>query len=249
MARRAAIIKEQRQKSSNVLLLDAGNTLLGQPLADRTRGRVVVEAMNKLGYNAMALGDREFDQSTKTVYDRSQEAKFPFLSANIVDPDTNRLVGKPYTIVTIGGRKIGLVGLTSLMTSFPQSHQSKLVEQDYLTAARETVEKLKKETSAIIVLSNLGLDREQQLARQVSGISLIVGGGPGGNTPEPVVVGPNGTAIVRAGPRGEEMGIWNLSIDAAGKVGDLRGEILVLYQDKYPEDPEMLQLLASFKSQ
>ncbi|MGQ9676903.1 MAG: bifunctional metallophosphatase/5'-nucleotidase [Chloroflexota bacterium] len=257
MARRATAIKQEREKASaerggapaNVLLLDAGNTLFGQPLADKTRGRVVVEAMNKLGYDAMALGDHDLNRGVSVVEERAKDAKFPFLSANAVTAEGQRPVGKPYTVVTVDGRRIAIIGLSELMTAFPGGQQSELVKQDYLTAARDTIEEARKETTAVIVLSNLGQAQERELANKVPGIAVIVGGGSGPRLPQPEIVGDSGTVIVRTVGNGEELGICKLTLDKDGRAKNVEAKLVTLHQDVFTEDGEMRKLLDSFQSQ
>lgn len=257
MARRATAINQEREKASadtdgssaNVLLLDAGNTLFGQSLADKTRGRVVVEAMNRLGYDAMALGERDLNRGLSLVEERAKDAKFPFLSANVVTSEGNKPIAKPYTIVTVDGRKIAIVGLSELMTAFAGGQQSELVKQDYLTSARDTIEKARKESTAVIVLSNLGQAQERELANKVPGIAVIVGGGTGPRLPEPEIVGDSGTVIVRTIGNGEELGVCKLTLDTDGRAKDVEASLVTLRQDAFAEDEEMLKLLDSFKSQ
>lgn len=247
MARRATAIKQQRDKAANVLLLDAGNTLFGQPLADKTRGSVIVQAMNKLGYQALALGDRDLNRGVDIVNERSKEAQFPFLSANVSSRDGNKPVAKPYTVVTVDGRKIAIIGLTDLTTTLSVGQQPTLVEQDYLTAARAAIESAKKEATAIIVLSNLGQAQENKLAAEVPGIAVIVGG-MGPRLPEPEINDQTGTVIVRTVGNGEELGVCELTIDAAGRAKDVQAQLITLYQDQFAEDADMLKLLDSFQS-
>ncbi len=248
MARRATAIKEQREKATNILLLDAGNALFGQPLADKTRGRVIVEAMNKLGYQALALGDRDLNRGLDIVAERSKEASFPFLSANVTTRDGNKPIAKPYTVVTVDGRKIAIVGLTALTTAVSGSQQATLVEQDYLTAARATIEAARKEATAIIVLSNLGQAQENKLAAEVPGIAVIVGGGMGPRLPEPDTNDQTGTVILRTVGNGEELGVCELTIDAAGRAKDVHGQLITLQVDQFAEDPDMVKLLDGFQS-
>ncbi len=107
MARRATILKQERAKNPNLLLLDAGDTLLGQDLATETQGKIVIEAMNLMGYAAMTLGEADVEAGAPVLRQRATEARFPFLGANL----GGDLPVKPYTLVKIGGREIGILGL------------------------------------------------------------------------------------------------------------------------------------------
>ena len=68
------------------LILDAGDLFTGTPIADVSRGRAVIDVMNAIGYDAVAVGNHEFDYGIDTLRDRIREADFPFLSANIDTP-------------------------------------------------------------------------------------------------------------------------------------------------------------------
>ena len=84
MARRATKIKQVRGSVQNVLLLDAGNALYAaQGVNKTTQGKYMVEAMNRLGYDAMLLGDQDFAWGVDVLKQRIAEARFPVLSANV----------------------------------------------------------------------------------------------------------------------------------------------------------------------
>jgi 2',3'-cyclic-nucleotide 2'-phosphodiesterase (5'-nucleotidase family) len=250
MARRAVVIKQQRQEHANLLVLDAGNTIFGQTLSDESSGRAMIEAMNLLGYNAMGLGDADILKGPQILADRAREAKFPFLSANLIDASSKQLVGKPYTIVTVSGRKIGIIGLTGISDAMPQTIKSKFVVNDYLKSAKETLEQVRKETNAVIVLSTLGFDRELKLAKEVPGISLMVGGGGVSQHPtETKVVEETGTVILGNTLYGEGVGTWTMTIDPQGKATNLTGKMITLLKDEHPEDPDLLALIERYQKE
>lgn len=119
-----------------VMLLDAGDMFQGTLESNLTEGAPVIDAYNALGYNAVAIGNHDFDygpegdQATPINPDedprgalkaRAAQARFPFLAANILDTGTNAPVNdwpnvKPSTILDIGGIKVGVVGLTTTET-------------------------------------------------------------------------------------------------------------------------------------
>jgi len=77
-------------------LLDAGRTLMGPvPVTIETKGGVIIEAMNMLGYDAMTVGEHDLQLGLEVVREREEEAEFPFLSANLVLADTNELLFAP----------------------------------------------------------------------------------------------------------------------------------------------------------
>ena len=118
-----------------VVLLDAGDLFQGTLESNLNEGAVVISAYNAMGYDAAAIGNHEFDfgpagpaTSPQSQNDdargalkaRAAEARFPFLAANIIDKNTSRPVSwgsvKPSTILTVGGVKVGVVGLTTIET-------------------------------------------------------------------------------------------------------------------------------------
>src|SRR5882762_1499422 len=98
--------------------LDAGDEMQGTALSNATYGRGTIDAMNALGIDAAAIGNHEFDWSVDTLRSRMRDAKYPFLSANITNaagtarPDW----ATPWTLVTKGGAKIAVIGLTTTET-------------------------------------------------------------------------------------------------------------------------------------
>jgi 2',3'-cyclic-nucleotide 2'-phosphodiesterase (5'-nucleotidase family) len=131
-----ANLRSARAKDGGaVVLLDAGDMFQGTLESNLTEGAPVIAAYNALGYNAVAIGNHDFDygpegeQTTPINPDedprgalkaRAAEAKFPFLAANVLDTGTDRPVDwpnvKPSTMLELGGIKIGVVGLTTSET-------------------------------------------------------------------------------------------------------------------------------------
>ena len=106
------MVKQERQASSHLLLLDAGDSLFGDRLlGQQTQGKGVVEAMNLLGYDAMALGGGDMRLGLDTLRQRMAEAEFPFISANVVLSGTETLFTEPYTIKEMGDHKVAIIGL------------------------------------------------------------------------------------------------------------------------------------------
>ena len=111
-ARRMGLIAEERKADRNLLLVDAGDFSQGTPYFNFYRGRVEIEAMNYMRYDAGTLGNHEFDNGLDTLAEVLKLAKFPIVCANY-DFTGTPLEGivKPYTIVKKGGLKIGIFGL------------------------------------------------------------------------------------------------------------------------------------------
>lgn len=107
------IKKEVEQKGGSVVLLNAGDVNTGVPESDLQNAKPDIEGMNMIGYEAMALGNHEFDYPMQVLDMQEKWAEFPFLSANVYNLKTNQLLVKPYTILNKQGLKIAVVGLTT----------------------------------------------------------------------------------------------------------------------------------------
>ncbi len=111
-ARRMGLINEERKADKNLLLLDAGDFCQGTPYFNFYHGRVELDAMNRMGYDAATLGNHEFDNGLDTLAAVLKTAQFPIVCANYVFSGTAMDgVVKPYTVIRRGGLKIGIFGL------------------------------------------------------------------------------------------------------------------------------------------
>ena len=111
-ARRMGLIRQERAKDKNLLLVDAGDFCQGTPYFNFYHGRVELAAMNRMGYEAGTLGNHEFDNGLDTLAEVLKTAKFPIVCANYDFTGTPlEKIIKPYTIVRKGGLKIGIFGL------------------------------------------------------------------------------------------------------------------------------------------
>lgn len=145
----------------------------------------MVEVMNAMGYAAAAVGNHEFDFGLAALQARAAQANFPLLSANIRDVSSGAIPAglgiQPYTLVTVNGVQVGLIGLTT--TSTPRTTNPSNVAGfefiDYETALRETVPEVRAAGAQLILVpAHICQAEAERLARQVSDLGLaMVGGG------------------------------------------------------------------------
>ena len=111
-ARRMGLIRQEREKDPNLLLVDAGDFSQGTPYFNLYRGRVEIDAMNYIGYDAATLGNHEFDNGLDSLAMVLKLAQFPVVCANY-DFTGTPLEGlvQPFTIVKKGNLKVGIFGL------------------------------------------------------------------------------------------------------------------------------------------
>lgn len=219
----AAMAKAERAKNpTGTLLLSAGDMFQGTCESNLFHGAPVMEMMNELKFDAMAVGNHEFDWGRTVFNSMRRSAGFPFLAANIVTDKGILLPGiRSYRIVQRNKAKVALIGVTSQETKYTTKPDN---VKDLLFLNPETVlPRLIKEVraqgaSVVIVLSHLGYDVDERLASAITGIDVIVGGHSHSTISKPLKGG-NDTIIVQAGYNGLYLGILELLIDAhTGKV-------------------------------
>jgi 5'-nucleotidase / UDP-sugar diphosphatase len=216
LARLAAEIEKVRAeiKPENALLLDAGDTIGDTMIAAETEGRAIIETMNLMRYDAMTPGNHEPDFTAEKLRDRIREAKFPVLAANIVDKTDGKLFTKPYLIKTVGGVRVGILGLAYPNTPMTTAKKNveKLNFRDAVETALEYVPRLRSEGAEIIIaLTHLGLSADRNLAEKIEGIDVIVGGHSHNRMTEALRV--RDTLIVQAGAHGSDLGRLDLTVE------------------------------------
>jgi 2',3'-cyclic-nucleotide 2'-phosphodiesterase (5'-nucleotidase family) len=245
--------RERTRNPGGTLLLSAGDMFQGTPVSDLFRGRPVLEVMNRLGFDAMALGNHEFDWGRQVLAGIIKGARFPVLSANIVDRRGRYLPGvKPYVTVERKGIKIALIGLTTPETPYATKGENVrgLSFLDPLRVLPRLLREVRRQGARVtLVLSHLGLDRDRELAAGVAGIDVIVGGHSHTKVADPIVVGR--TRIVQAGAHGLYLGVLELSIDertgrVVGATGT--GELRLVSAGPADEfDPEIARIAATYR--
>ena len=111
-AKLASYVKRLKADNPNTLLLDAGDTLHGQTIANLERGDSIVRMMNAAGFDAMATGNHDYNYGSERLVELAGKADFPMLAANVYKADGTRLLD-PYVIEEIGGFDIAIFGLAT----------------------------------------------------------------------------------------------------------------------------------------
>lgn len=212
MARIATLIGMNRMTQPNVMVLHAGDIFVGDFMFQAYLGIAELEIMKGLGYDAMAVGNHEFDLYPSTFKYVLNEAGFPgegfpVLCANLDisgDPEMAYFV-KPYTIKEYGDIKVGIFGLLTDLTN-QIANPSPVVVLPPLSVAQDWVDSLRfgHECDLVILLSHLGIDGEQLVGSYVSGIDVIVGGHSHTALESPIQIG--NTLLLQAGEFGKYVG-------------------------------------------
>jgi 5'-nucleotidase/UDP-sugar diphosphatase len=183
IARAATLIKQTKLANPNTLLLHGGDAFIGDLVFNTTFGVAELEMMQILGYDAMVLGNHEFDLTSTgllgvlSVADPSGSLSLLCANLNLANPDVAPLQNFVGALMTkeVGTVKVGIFGMTTPQTNFYS--QSSIVLENIDSVALLAVDSLKKLNCKIIIcLSHLGIYNDRQIARDVTGIDLIIGG-------------------------------------------------------------------------
>jgi 5'-nucleotidase len=254
VARRAALVNQVRKElgPDKMLLLDAGDVFAGTPYFTLFKGQADLRFMNSMAYDAMGVGGHEFDLGPAGLAPFIEGAKFPLISANLDAHNEPALKGKisPWTVITRDGVKYGLFGLTSLDTQNNSRPGPNVTFTNPLQAARSAVSALQaKDVRCIIALSQLGWDLDLELARQVGGIDVIVGG-HSHTVPEkyPTVITTDAppTLVVQAGAYNQYLGRLDVRFDREGVIQVHTG-VLMRIDSKVEPDAAAQVRLAEYK--
>ena len=188
MAAVAALKQEYEAKGKDVLLVDAGDAIQDHNLVNLSQGVTAIAFMNAAGYDAMTLGNHEFDYGQDVTLERAAEADFPFLSCNILVDATGKPFVRPYTIVKKGGVTVGIIGITTPETAGATNPKhvyglTFLDGQDLYDAVQSNVDYLRGAGCDLIVaLGHVGSEpiseghRSDDILRRVRGIDLFIDG-------------------------------------------------------------------------
>ncbi|MBJ7556038.1 bifunctional UDP-sugar hydrolase/5'-nucleotidase UshA [Marinomonas spartinae] len=253
------------------MLLSGGDINTGVPESDLQDAEPDFLGMRMLHYDAMALGNHEFDNPRAVLEQQQKWAGFPFLSANIIDKKTGKPLFQAYKIFKEGDLKIAVVGFTTDDTA-------KLGNPEYLKGleikspievAKALIPKLRKQADLIIAITHMGHYKngshggnapgDVSLARAVPGIDVIIGGHSQTPLFKPDVQ--NGTLILQAHEWGKYVGRLDLTYED-GKITHSSYKLIPvnlkkntsdqhskdrLIEDDIPQDPDMINLLTPYQ--
>lgn len=224
---KAARLKALKDKTPNSLLLDAGDAIWAGNVIVRPGGEHALRLMNAAGYDAMAMGNREFHFLQSGFRAKVGRAEFPVLCANARSTKPGVIVPVvPSIIKEIDGVRVGILGLTVPMITEKMLVRavSPYVFDDPVHTASEIVPTLRAETDLVIGLTHIGLKEDRRLAAEVPGIDLIVGGHTHVVLKSPEMIG--NAAISQAGSHGRFVGCVEIHLD--GNAPRVVGSIMEL---------------------
>lgn len=187
IARMAHVIKRERQKAGRSLWLDSGDLFQGAPIFNLFHGEPEVRAMTMAGLDAMALGNHEFDAGPVNILDQFVWwADFPLLAANYIwekegvpFAEQFQALVQPFVVFNVDGLKIGVIGmgnLSSLNSLEDGGNELGILTLDTMQTIQDYVNVLRDDVDLVVLLDHLGLTEDEQIARNICGLDLILGG-------------------------------------------------------------------------
>ena len=252
-ARLKTAIDAVREREDNVLLFDAGDQFPTPEYPVDFVPKLAADLMNTMGYDAMVLGNHEFDEGPHVLADFAGFLDFPILAANadlsghpLLDRTTFRSI-----VIEVGGEQLGVIGLT-----MPQNHrwyryEPRITNINPKDAVQAEVDKLTGEgVNKVILLSHYGYGGDLSMAAATTGVDVIVGGHSHtllSNT-DLRAVGPypkiyNDVAVVQAYAFGAFLGELKVTFNDDGNVIEAVGDPILL-DSSVDEDKAILSLLA-----
>ncbi len=243
LTRRAMQIKKLRSSHPNLLLLDSGSSFAGGLLDEYTQNTQLdmertlfnLKAMEKMGYDALTIGDNEFNFGKDFLFDTIGKTGLSFLSCNAKTQEAQGI--KPSIIKDVSGTRIGIIGVTNL-TAHQKSGTLRFSEPKQ--AVKDAVEELKKTgVDIIVLLSQLEENVDLSLIKEVKGIDILIG------SHHPIKDSPfvkfENTLLLRTLWQGRSLGTATLTVEdnrlTQYKVDEVR------LSDEIEDDPDILEIL------
>ena len=253
-ARLLTAIRAARERAGNAVLFDGGDQFQGTLFYTHYKGHLTAEMMNRLGYDAMTVGNHEFDDGPDVLRGFIDAVDFPVLMSNADINAEPLLADRLHKSVVMerAGEKLGLIGLTPEDTDELASAGPNIRFSDPVTAVQAEVDRLSASgVNKIIVLSHSGYGVDLRVAKKVAGVDVIIGGhsntylhssDPAAAGPYPTMVG--NTAVVQAYAYGKFLGELEVVFDDDGQLTRASGAP-ILMDANVAEEPEIVARIAS----
>lgn len=258
-ARLVTAVAERRKalEGENVLLLNGGDNFQGSLFYSTYKGKAEAEFLNLMKFDAMTVGNHEFDDGEDALVPFLEEIQFPVLSANVL-ASAKSGVGdkiKPSIVLEVGGEKIGIIGAVTNDTPEIASPGPNILISNDLNAIKAEVDKLKGEgVNKIIALTHVGYPREKELIATIPGVDVVVGGHSHSllsNTddkaegPYPTMVdNPDGykVPVTQAASYSKYLGEFKVVFDDNGVVKEASGDPIYLDNSIKPDEAVLARI-------
>jgi len=242
-----SLIKQIRaERPGKVLYVDTGDTLQGSATSLWTRGEDMVRVLNQMKCEAIT-GHWEFTYGEDRLQELIKMMEFPFLAQNVNDATWGDPIFKPYTIKSVNGMAVALIGQAFPYT--PIANPRRLmpnwsfgIKEDHMRAMVDEVRA--KKVDLVVVLSHNGMDVDKKMVSRVKGIDVILGGHTHDGVPKPVVVGK--TLVIGSGCSGKFLSRLDLKVKGR-RVVDYSYRLIPVMSEMITPDPEMARLIEKIR--
>ncbi|MBP3040720.1 bifunctional 2',3'-cyclic-nucleotide 2'-phosphodiesterase/3'-nucleotidase [Bacillaceae bacterium Marseille-Q3522] len=272
VARRVTAVKNERKTAENNILVDTGDVFSGDLYYTEWKGLADLEFMKLMKYDAMTLGNHEFDDGPATLAEFIKQTDFPIISSNLdfsKEPALSGLLKAPqtfqagetkdpgiypYVILDVNGEEVALFGLTTEDTVEASSPGDNITFNNATAAAEKTVKEITETegVNKIVALSHIGYNRDLVLAEEVEGIDVIVGGHSHTLVDPPVVTehDETPTIIVQANEHNKFLGRLDVAFDYEGNVipDESTGKLIPI-DESIPEDETAKPIIDNYKAE
>ncbi len=245
------VIEAQRQENpGGTLTLNAGDIAEGTMEAYLTKGKIVTSAMGEIGFDAVTLGNHDFAWGRDNLDEMIKDARAPFIAANVRNVSDGSLMKglKPYIMRDLKGVKVAVIGLETPETGFRVDRKltrGLQFDEGARTVSRYLPEVREKGADLVVVLSHLGFEQDRELARQVEGIDIIVGGHSHTELEEGHREGD--TVIVQAGSQGRFVGKLSVEVNPENKkIISTVASLLPVEKGIVEPDPGVMKILQPY---
>ncbi|MEM7631318.1 MAG: 5'-nucleotidase C-terminal domain-containing protein [Pseudomonadota bacterium] len=236
--------KKASLDNQNVVVLDAGDPFQGSLFYTTYKGAAEAEFMEAIGYDAMAVGNHEFDDGPPKLAEFIDAVSFPVISGNLDLSSSDLLKERVqnHVVLEVGGKKIGVISALATDTVETSSPGPNVVFQDEIEALTADVATLEGEgVDIIIALNHVGLNKDLAIAEAVPGIDVVIGGhshtlmtNDDAETPAyPTMVG--GTPVAQAYAYTKYLGHLTVTFDDDGNVTASSGDPMLLDASVEPD--------------
>ncbi len=204
----ATLLKEYRLQDPQLAFTFGGDLLSPSWLSGMSKGSQMIEAMNALGLDVAVPGNHEFDFGAENMLKQIGASHATWLAANMSTPEGSPLPSiRRHLIREMNGVKVGFFGVITPQTATTSKPGNQVIFTPFLENSRKQVAELKAEGAQLIVaLSHLLLSEDRQLAAEVKGIDLILGG----HDHDPIAIYEQGVLIVKSGSDAQYISIVKL---------------------------------------
>ncbi len=225
-----SIADAYRELSDEVILLDAGDAVHGTTSVNLSEGENMIELMNELGYKALSPGNHEFNYGSDKLKELEELADFDFIASNIEDENGDQLFNT-FTEWQVFGESIGIIGVGSQetrTTTHPNNIEN-ITFTDEIDTVKSQINELSDQFSKFILLSHAGFGVDQEIAREIPELDLIIGG----HSHTPVIGGSyvdgnERTLITQAWEHGKLIGVVHLDFDDEGNIVQKTSQLVTL---------------------